>query len=281
MSLQLVRFPSAQDAHILRPMSGPQEVILLGGRDAIIKWLENNPNVQFSAGDVVAPKGLDLSAMKLGRCAFAKIVLEDANFTGATLDGCNFDRCRFTGATTFKGASAKGVQMRGCTFEAGVELLPNISDSNLAQAKFNAGARLPAEVINTNLQGAVLVNADLRKCRFHVVNLDSADLTGADLRGSAFRDCQFTDAKLPRAQISGLTSLHRPVVLAIGCPERVRDFSESVWVDQLGRARLQYIAEDIRRWALQIVSAGFLLAGGSGALFLLAKRVIAAVQYLT
>ena len=69
-------------------------------------------------------------------------------------------------------------------------------------------------------------------------------------------------------------------IFALRCPERVGDFSESQWVDELKHPRVQYIGEDIRRWWSQLAAISTLLVGGGLSLWLLIDRVWAAVAYL-
>lgn len=69
-------------------------------------------------------------------------------------------------------------------------------------------------------------------------------------------------------------------IYKLRCPRRVQDFSETEWVEQHGHARIQYLAESLRRRWAQIFSSGFTAVGGVIGLALLVDRVVATFRYL-
>lgn len=68
-------------------------------------------------------------------------------------------------------------------------------------------------------------------------------------------------------------------IYKLACPERVQAFSEAEWVEQHGKARLQYLAASLsRRW--QFSAVFFTALGGLSGLVLLVERVWVAIWYL-
>lgn len=68
------------------------------------------------------------------------------------------------------------------------------------------------------------------------------------------------------------TTLHRVL-----CPPRVRQFSETEWVESLGRPRLQYLSESFRRRG-QISTLVLTAAGGILGLVLVGERLVIAFR---
>jgi uncharacterized protein YjbI with pentapeptide repeats len=57
------------------------------------------------------------------------------------------------------------------------------------------------DVVQCDFSRAILIDADLRACRFERCVFRGADLSGADLRGSTFDGCTFEDATMRGAQL--------------------------------------------------------------------------------
>lgn len=68
-------------------------------------------------------------------------------------------------------------------------------------------------------------------------------------------------------------------IYRLRCPERVQTFSETEWVEQHGRPRLQYFAESLTRRG-QIPTAFFTAVGGALGVALLLERIWATFRYL-
>lgn len=70
---------------------------------------------------------------------------------------------------------------------------------------------------------------------------------------------------------------------AIGCPSRIKEFSETEWVEQHGHPRLLYIAKDTSwgswRRNFQVPTFGFLAVGGAIALILGLIKLVIAIGY--
>ena len=79
--------------------------------------------------------------------------------------------------------------------------------------------------------------------------------------------------------LSSLLLVLGTTIYKLACPERVQAFSEAEWVEQHGKARLQYLAASLsRRW--QFSAVFFTLLGGLSGLVLLIERVWVAIWYL-
>ena len=71
------------------------------------------------------------------------------------------------------------------------------------------------------------------------------------------------------------TTLYR-----LACPHRVQEFSETEWVEQHGRARLQYFAESFRRKWAQWPTLVFTVVGGALGGWLVVERLWRALLYV-
>ena len=66
----------------------------------------------------------------------------------------------------------------------------------------------------------------------------------------------------------------------ICCPSRVQHFSETAWVEEHGKPRLQYYAESLRRRFWQWPTLLFTVSGGLLALLLVGERLVLAFGYI-
>lgn len=79
--------------------------------------------------------------------------------------------------------------------------------------------------------------------------------------------------------LSSLLLVIGTTMYRLACPPRVQEFSETQWVEQHGRPRLQYLAESLkRRW--QIPTAVFTGIGGVLGVALLLERIWVAFRYV-
>lgn len=137
----------------------------------------------------------------------AKTNLSDADFSGATLNNCDFShalvtRARFKGAKGLKRASLDGTILGD---KAVRDLLvtghgqqnyrgKNLQGANLAEAKLDG-----VDFTEADLSGAILRDADLTGAILAATNLTGADLSGADLSGANLNRTILVETNLERA----------------------------------------------------------------------------------
>lgn len=229
------------------------------------------------------PRTLDRTNMRhavlcdadLSGSVLTKVNLEAADLRGSDLRGARLERCVLTGA------QLEGARINGRTR---IELLHMVSDPNATEATELFDFSFPWTLLRWS-QIRWLANVPLFGLSYLGLVVSLGVLTGLEwVNTHQFSEALVYPVQTPPGMklllISSLLLAISVTVFSLACPERVRDFSESEWVDQLGHARLRYVAEDIRRWHAQAVSGVCLVVGGATATWLLATRVSAALAYL-
>ena len=188
--------------------------------------------------------GADLSGATLTDIIMGYAKMDGVDLTGATISGCNFEHAELNGAhltkakvseCDFREASAKKIQMSGCTFTNVAFIRTNFTGANVASAKFE-GAETALNLVSfqdadltraefgpgvplgspdfdphsrfredyfMNFRGATLVNAKFpEETNMSHNNFHGANLTGVQLWGRDLQHCDFTDANLEDVDLS-------------------------------------------------------------------------------
>jgi uncharacterized protein YjbI with pentapeptide repeats len=188
--------------------------------------------------------GADLSGATLTDIIMGYAKMDGVDLTGATISGCNFERAELNGAhltkakvseCDFREASAKKIQMSGCTmtnvafimtnftgangvnakFEGAETALNLVSfeDADLTRAEFGHGVPLGSPDFDPhsrfkqgyliNFRGATLVNAKFpEEANMSHNSFHGANLTGVQLWGRDLQHCDFIDANLEDVDLS-------------------------------------------------------------------------------
>jgi len=188
--------------------------------------------------------GADLSGATLTDIVMGYAKMDGVDLTGATISGCNFERAELNGAhltkakvseCDFREASAKKIQMSGCTmtnvafimtnftgangvnakFEGAETALNLVSfeDADLTRAEFGHGVPLGSPDFDPhsrfkqgyliNFRGATLVNAKFpEEANMSHNSFHGANLTGVQLWGRDLQHCDFIDANLEDVDLS-------------------------------------------------------------------------------
>jgi uncharacterized protein YjbI with pentapeptide repeats len=117
--------------------------------------------------------------------AMAAIVLEDANLTGAQLQGAELNYAQL------RRANLTGAQLQTAEFYK----------AQLQEARLERAQLQNANLNGANLQNAWLLEAQLYKANLAGAQLQEAWLLSADLEWSRLDDAQLQNAKLSRAQL--------------------------------------------------------------------------------
>ena len=169
--------------------------------------------VQLADADL---RGLDLTAWQQGA---ATLVLDGANFSGATLSGANLSYASLRGAR-FDGALLVGADLHGADL-AGASLRgAHLTGADLARSDLSGADLRDASLLTADLSDATASRADFREAllqsaRFERTLLRMADmrwshlvgarLAGADLAGARFEGAVLMLANLAGAQLSPST----------------------------------------------------------------------------
>ena len=87
-------------------------------------------------------------------------------------------------------------------------------------------------------------------------------------------------ARMGQVLLASLCAVVGTTFYRLACPQRVQEFSETQWVEEHGRARLEYYAESFsRKWA-QWPTLLFTGIGGLLGLWLVGERLGRALQYV-
>ena len=117
--------------------------------------------------------GANFQNISLRGSNFYDIILDEADFSGAKLQGANLAAC-------LEGAIFNGADLSGADLD---------------------GARLDG----AKLEGAILKGANLKKAILEDAVLDDADLSGADLSGADLRRASFSRTKMKGAKTDRAT----------------------------------------------------------------------------
>ncbi len=182
--------------------------------------------------------GLDFKKATLSKANLFGADLSEANLTGSNLSGANLDRVTLT-ATRFDGANLDGASLlrpsafstlAATTAEApsfaraslrGIKMFGRFSRASFANADLTDASCAPfgktgfieeifrTEFAGANMQGAILVRADLTHALFAFTdlrgaNLRDANLTNADLSGADLTGADLTGANITGAELSGV-----------------------------------------------------------------------------
>ena len=200
--------------------------------------------------------GADLSGATLTDIVMGYAKMDGVDLTGATISGCNFERAELNGAhltkakvseCDFREASAKKIQMSGCTFTnvafigmnftsangvnakfEGAETALNLvsfEDADLTRAEFGHGVPLGSPDFDPhsrfkqgyliNFRGATLVNAKFpEEANMSHNNFHGANLTGVQLWGRDLQHCDFIDANLEDVELSEADLRNAKITLA-------------------------------------------------------------------
>ena len=200
--------------------------------------------------------GADLSGATLTDIIMGYAKMDGVDLTGATISGCNFERAELNGAhltkakvseCDFREASAKKIQMSGCTFTnvafirmnftgangvnvkfEGAETALNLvsfEEADLTRAEFGHGVPLGSpdfdphsrfkEGYLINFRGATLANAKFpEEANMSHNNFHGANLTGVQLWGRDLQHCDFIDANLEDVELSEADLRNAKITLA-------------------------------------------------------------------
>jgi hypothetical protein len=64
------------------------------------------------------------------------------------------------------------------------------------------------------------------------------------------------------------------------CPQKLKEFSEDKWVNELGKPRHIYLVESVKKLSAVMISLLFVSCGGVIALVLIGRRLLDAALYL-
>ena len=180
---------------------------------SLVEAVLDGENIRLAGADL---RGLDLSPWQKGA---ATLVLDCADFTGATLSGANFGGASLRGAcldgALLVGARLQGVDLRGASLRGAHLTGTDLSRSDISEADFRGASLLNADLTLATASGAVFSEALLQSAVFDGAVLRTADLrwahlvnarlVGADLAGARFEGAVLSLARLDRAQLSPST----------------------------------------------------------------------------
>ena len=138
-----------------------------------------------------------LSRADLRATCFARADLRGANLSGATLLLADLEEADLTGAD-LRGADLRGARLNGAKLNAarmdGVDLGPcGLKGPVKTTRHALEGGRHIATMREAELQGAVLVNANLQCCDLSGSDMTGANLSGADLANAVLEDVAFDE----------------------------------------------------------------------------------------
>ncbi len=151
---------------------------------------------------------------------FEEAVLENAEFTGATLTSCNMNRAAL-GYAALDGTCMQKAMLNGATLDSATlqnadlrkahMVEANLSNTDLENANMTWVRADGANFSYSHLAGAILVGASLRECDLTGAVLDGVDLTGADLTGARnLTQAQLQNTFFRSADTPETEALNRP-----------------------------------------------------------------------
>lgn len=205
--------------------------------------------------------------------------LTGANFEGTDLSGATLDHTELDGTglsnATATGASFAGALLHECDL-GGIQFGPDhpamhdgtdtlrlrTRDARLTWGRIRAIGALPLFGASYLVLGATL-----------------AMINSLDFINQHWGLTLTPPVRTMWLTLSSLSLVVGTTIYKVGCPQRVQTFSETEWVEQHGRARLQYLSESLKR-RMQVSAVAFTLVGGVTGLALLAERLWVAISYM-
>ena len=248
--------------------------------------------VNFGDADL---RGARLDRTVLSGVTFVRANLEGAQFIDANLQKAIFGRANLSGAeltrADLRGADFREAELAGSTWSGATisrkTRLFRIRFDPSHQA-FNDGSdtiNIPRRdrILNWSL---IRIAGALPLFEVSYIGLTGAILaiTGVGYLNSTELVQQFVypvplPDRLLWLLLSSFLLLLGTSMYRLVCPSRVQEFSETQWVEQHGRPRIQYFAESAKRkW--QWSTAFFMFSGGTLGLALLLERVWVAFGYV-
>jgi uncharacterized protein YjbI with pentapeptide repeats len=139
----------------------------------------------------------------------------ECDFTDARLAQFQGQRCQFAGSV-FEGANLSDGQVEGSDFFGAYLKRADLSRLHGAESKFDATNLAGAVLFRADLRKASLVNADLRRADLRGAVLSGADLTGARIAGADFAGAMLTGAKTAGLNVSRARNFHPPAARVVG-----------------------------------------------------------------
>lgn len=238
-------------------------------------------------------QGANLNGVSLNNAYFNGSMLQGVNFQGANLSGAFLITANLEGAN-LKGADLKEANLNKATFK---NTLIN-HKTNLQHILFSP----EHEALHDGSDTLILPRRDrwlnwdrLRAIgHFPLFGVSWGALAASLLVINTIGLLNQTQYLSPDLVTYPIPIPHRMtgiliscLLLVLGstlyrllCPSRVQEFSETVWVEEHSRPRLQYLAESLRRPFSQWWVLLFTVTGGLLALFLVGERLVLAFRYI-
>jgi len=211
----------------------------------------------------------------LQKAVFVRADLSGAELTRADLRGVDFREAELAGSTWSGATISRKTRLHRIRFAPSHQAFNDGSDTVnvprrdriLSWSLIRVAGALPLfEVSYIGLTGAILAITS-------VGYLNNTELITQFLYPIPLPD------RLLWLLLSSFLLLLGTSMYRLACPQRVQEFSETQWVEQHGRPRIQYFAESSKRkW--QWSTAFFMFSGGTLGLALLIERVWVAFGYV-
>ena len=217
-------------------------------------------------------EGADLSHAHLERAKLTRAHLEGANLMDAHLEGADLGMAHMEGATLY-GAHMEGAKLYDAHLEGANLVDAHLEGVNLLRASITATTALgvlygpnheamhddsdtiflPSRDRHLNwgvlrrIGGLPLFEVSYGALAISIVTINAVGYLNRTQVSQWFEYPIEMPARMTWLFVSALflgigTTLYR-----LRCPERVQTFSETEWVEQHGRPRLQYLAESLKR----------------------------------
>lgn len=233
---------------------------------------------------------------KLSCATFITSECQGTKFTDTTIVFCTFNSCNFTD-TKIKGTVFSSCRLIHLRFDASHPVLHDHSETARTKYIVHWGhlrfmGQLPlfsasyialaAGVAVTNLVHYFNRFLDGLERKINAMTLTASGQEKiAFLNGQEVLDYRMTvPLSVQLATIASLFLAIGVVTFKTCCPERVREFSETRWVDELARPRLLYLADAWRSLWLAYLSLIFTLIGAGIAGWLFLGQALIACQEL-
>lgn len=144
---------------------------------------------------------------QLNECDFTT----ENTINGLDLHGANLSRAKLSGA--LGAANLSGANLRGATVLGTLLINAETQLDHADLSELHSEGNNPVRAESANLQGIILVNAELYGAQFNASNLSGAQMMGAIMTGAHFSASNLsavnlTDAEMSYAQLSGSSLSH-------------------------------------------------------------------------
>jgi fluoroquinolone resistance protein len=144
----------------------------------------------------------DMTRLDLSGCHFERCLMQEAEFTGSTLECCVFRSCR-GGMANFRSTKLAEAQFINSDFNNSQWQHAKLNQASFTGCKLTGANFTQVAALGMTFSDTLLIGAYLPGFSFYKTEIDNLDLSDADLSDADFRHAVFVGGSLANARVNG------------------------------------------------------------------------------